>query len=113
MKEKILAALARIRSERGEIEQIYPAQGEYYFKFRGRYFSVNSLKGNSAFFIYPRYSGDVARLAGGLDAGIEDPDLLFLSVNEGDAPESGISELYEWLQARYSGIDDVLRDIGA
>lgn len=113
MKDKILSALRKIRSDRTEISEIFAAQGEFYFKFRGRSFSVNSVNGRSSFFIYPRYSGSLRDLAGGLDAGFDDPQYLFLRIEDNEFPDCGADDLYEWLQAKHSGIDDVLRDIGA
>lgn len=112
MREKILRAFVAIEANKDEVSDVVPSGAEYYFVFRSRVFSVGSVSGSGVFYIYPRFHGTPHQLAEASEQGIEHPDLTFLSVSDAETNSHRIAELHLWMQSKFMGIDDLLRDIG-
>ena len=104
--------LARLICENfHEVEEIRPASNEYYFKFRGRVFSVlRDVAAGLTFFAYPKWLGNTVGLIDSLEDGIEDENTGFAALFS----ESGgiLLDLYKLLKEKYIGIDDLFEEFG-
>jgi len=116
MKEKLIQALLKVYGGREEATDISSSGNEYYFRYKGRYFSVLKENGIGRFYVYPRFSGPMKELIGALEHGIEHPDLAYVSLTSNDLANSGhedvIGQLHSWLEERYLGLDDLFADLG-
>lgn len=103
--------LARLILENfDEVEEIRSASNEYYFKFRGRTFSVLRSDGEQTFFAYPKWLGTTASLIDSLEHGIEDDGSDFAAL----LSEAGgtLLILHRALKEKYIGIDELFEEFG-
>jgi len=113
MKEKLAKLLKLIDENRNEVEEIIPADGEYYFKFRQKAFSVSKGR-TSAFFAYPKWELPVSLLA--TMNGTDDPDANYIYITDAELRQhlNGpvFEKFYEWINAKNLGADKLFLDLG-
>lgn len=104
--------LTLISEHRNEIRQILPIDSEYYFEFRGKFFSLlKHESGELVFFAYPKWMEETADLVTLMQRGIETPNATFVVILEGRGDAQMIG-LHEWLRAQDIGIDSLYSDLG-
>ena len=113
MKEKLAKLLRLIDSHREEVKEIVPSEGEYYFKFRGKAFSIS--KGTTAaFFAYPKWVMPIALLA--TMSGSEDGAANYIYITDAELRhylgEPIFNRFYEWINAKSLGADELFADLG-
>lgn len=112
MKQKMARLLKLIYDFRQEVSQITRGDNEYYFLFRGKYFSVSG--GNSAtpaaFFAYPKYFGSIAALA----SSQVDTPFAFADASEvrNFTGQDLVVMMYHWLDDKNMGLDEMFQQLG-
>lgn len=97
-----------------EIQDISPAENEYYFVFRNKSFSIRAEPGEApTLFVYPKWQRKTAELVTLLERGITSSESLFVPV-EPTSPfmAKKLRDIFEYMNQKYLGIDDLLDDLG-
>jgi hypothetical protein len=113
MDQKVIRLVEKIISETDLITEIKRVDKEYYFMFRGRFFSVSQDKATNfhKLYVYPKWDQDLSSLINSFEFGLIEDD-VFVSFLPGDAGEEDLmSSLYEAIKRKYSNIDEFLDDI--
>lgn len=113
MKEKLARLLKLIYDNREEITDITPTEGEYYFKFRGKAFSIRPGR-NAAFFAYPKWTRPINELT---FQGPDSPDANYVHISETESTnyllyDNIFGELYNFINAQNLGVDKLFSDLG-
>ncbi|UHQ20213.1 hypothetical protein LVB87_03355 [Lysobacter sp. KIS68-7] len=112
MIEKLARLLVLINRNRGDIVDITPSDGEYYFKFRDKFFSIRKGR-NASFFAYPKWTGDISGL---MSTSNDSANANYVYISGSDSNnllgEKVLDELYDWIDAKSSGVDTLFADLG-
>lgn len=117
MKSKMDVLFNLISSSKDEISEIAKEGDEFYFVFRGKFFSISKIKIPNGFkyryavFVYPRFSGDLRQLIEKNNDGVTYDDAAFVPVVSSDFI-SGVDDFYRWLEEKFMGLDVLFRDLG-
>jgi hypothetical protein len=114
--EKIVQVVTRMINAPNEIEEVVDSGPEYYFKFHGHAFSITyrptgGADGNHTFFIYPRWNGTSKRLAEQFEKD-DFGNVKYTAFASARGPFGKLFEqLYQIVDSRANGVDDVLDSI--
>lgn len=116
--EKAVAVIKRIVSSPETIKEIIDADNEFYFKFQGHAFSIlkridHEEYGPYTFYIYPKWNSSTNELssifAAGNDFGVK--IVAFHASRLGKEAEAQFAKLYELIERKAGGVEDILDDI--
>jgi hypothetical protein len=118
--DKIVAVVDKMLAEPQWTSEILKSGIEYYFRYKGAYFSIIKRTqitqiGTYSLFVYPKWTGSIKDLADFFDAGPEPDDVPMVAYHENDFDDRKMSkklaELYSLIANKYLNIDDLLNGI--
>jgi hypothetical protein len=115
MNQKLVKLLKLISENQSEIEAVVPADEEYFFTFRGRAFSVRVKDSDPTLYAYPKWQESLEKLAAYFASDEESEAGVYAYVDSSGIEgkdKALIRMLYDSLQARHLGLDELFSDLG-
>ncbi len=113
---KALQTMAAIASDPPGITDITQSGSEYYFKFKGHFFSIlhrqsPDERGRYSFYVYPGWTGTSAGLSGFLEYGSSSNELVMVNYDSVHYNDEPFRSLYTTVEERCLGIDKIFDDV--
>ena len=119
MSSKVIHVINKIIARPENIEQVFGGSSEYYFRYKGHFFSIlqrtdaDERFGRYSFYVYPKWTGTLEALDEFFNFHTSD-ELAMAAYHEtqfSDAEKRLLPTLYSLLQQKELGLDEVFDDI--
>jgi hypothetical protein len=112
--DKTATVMERIAKEVSSVEDVHRSDNEYYFRFRGHYFSISRTQPNDDywFYVYPTWSGTARDLADNFDPyrPPEQQTPAYVPFESNTFPphqRACFENLFSAIELKGSGVDDI------
>ncbi len=116
MNEKVIQVMEKILDEPEKIQEVTRSNAEIFFSFGGQILSVLKREptrelGAFGLYFYPKWRGGIRQLISTQEFDPESINMIHYNDADSPAHKGLFRRLYDLLEERSSGIDDVLDDI--